>query len=306
MAGKTDLARQVLFLRHSQMLINERYKRGDFKIPLHLGLGHEAIAVAVDAVMQGGDQIICSHRNMHYVLARGKNLKAELDEYYLKREGLAKGELGSMNLADEAHGIPYSSSILGNNISVGAGLALAKRVAGKNNVIIVQSGDGAIEEGSFYESLLFLKSQNLCCMVLVENNGYSLGTHITERRCDINLRSITSGLGIHYERFSGNDVFAYVQRLRELRDYCIKTRTPVCVEVMLTTLGSWYLTNDQNPHGKFVNYHSGPAPTVQMNEWPILLMNDDDPVFALTTHINKDTLVRESKDILARLQEESA
>jgi len=303
---KIDLARNVLFLRHSQMLINERYKKGEFKIPLHLGMGHEAIAAAVDAIMQEGDQLVCSHRNMHYVLARGKNLKVELDEYYLKKEGLARGELGSMNLADEAHSIPYSSSILGNNLSVATGLALAKRVSGKNNIVIVQSGDGAIEEGSFYESLLFLKSHNLCCMVIVENNGYSLGTHITERRCDINLQNIAKGLAVHYEKLSGNDVFAYAKRLNELRDYCIRTRTPICIEVILTTLGNWYLTNAQNPHGTFVNYHSGPAPTVQMSEWPVILMNNEDPVFALMTHIDKDTLVQESKKMLARLQEEIA
>src|SRR3989344_920180 len=96
-----EVAKEVLRMRLSQMIVNEKYKAGLFKIPIHLAMGHEAIAVAVDAVMKENDRLVCSHRNIHYNLARAKALKPILDEYLLKKEGLAHAELGSMNMANE-------------------------------------------------------------------------------------------------------------------------------------------------------------------------------------------------------------
>src|SRR3989344_9143191 len=148
---KNEIAEQILRLRFNQMIINEKYKNKEFVIPIHLALGHEAIAVCVDTIMEDCDQFVLSHRNIHYNLAREKNLKCEIDEFLLKKEGLAKGQLGSMNLTNEKKGIMYASSILGNNLSVAAGLAFGKKVKKESGVVIVVTGDGAIEEGSFYE-----------------------------------------------------------------------------------------------------------------------------------------------------------
>ena len=118
--GKYDpeVARNILRLRLSQMIINEKYKAGRFKIPIHLALGHETIAVAVDLVMHDNDKLVLSHRNIHYNLARIRTLKEEIEEYCLSDKGLACGRQGSMNLSNPARGISYSSSILGNNFAI--------------------------------------------------------------------------------------------------------------------------------------------------------------------------------------------
>jgi len=78
----------MIRLRLSQILVNEEYKQGKFKIPVHLALGHEAIAVAVHHAMGDGDKLILSHRNIAYNLARLGSLRAVLDEYFLKPSGL--------------------------------------------------------------------------------------------------------------------------------------------------------------------------------------------------------------------------
>src|SRR3989344_9056191 len=125
---KTKLIENMVRVRLGQIIINEKIKNNEFKIPIHLAMGHEAIAIAVDSIMTESDQLVLSHRNIHYNLARAKNLKSEIDEYLLKKEGLAEGQLGSMNLANEKKGIMYTSSILGNNLPVATGLALGKKV----------------------------------------------------------------------------------------------------------------------------------------------------------------------------------
>jgi len=299
-----EIAKQILQVRISQMLINEKYKNGEFLIPIHLALGHEAIAVSVDSTMEKNDNLILSHRNIHYNLAKEKALKPEIDEYYLKKEGLSRGQLGSMNLANEKKGIIYTSSILGNNLPVATGVALGKKVKNEDGIVIVETGDGAIEEGSFYESLVFLKSNNLPALIIIENNEWSLATTIKERRCDIDIKKFTESLNIKYEKLDSNDIYEYIKKLKNLRKYAISNKTPVCIEVKLTTLGGLYLKTEECPNGKFINYHAGPAPTVNVKDGALIKESQEDPVFVLQKYFSKEEIEEISQNILKKLEEE--
>lgn len=291
-------AKDVLRVRLSQIIVNEKYKNGGFKIPIHLALGHEAIAVAVDSVMEQDDQLVLNHRNIHYNLARNKLLKPELDEYLLKKEGLAGGQLGSMNLSNQEKNIVYTSSILGNNLGVAAGLALAKKVEKSEGLVFVITGDGAMEEGTFYECLEFMKSNEFNSLIIVENNNWSLATQIKERRCDISLQKFSQSMDIKYEKLDNNDPYEYIEKLDALRKFALDNKTPVLIEVELTTLGGWYL------EGRFINYHAGPAPEINLSDWPIIESSDKDPVFALQKYFDQDLLKEISKKILENLKNE--
>ncbi|MGQ0663097.1 MAG: thiamine pyrophosphate-dependent enzyme [Pseudomonadota bacterium] len=297
------LAAEVVRVRLAQMLVNERNKARDFPVPVHLGLGHEAVAVAVVAALAEEDRLLLSHRNIHYNLARQPSLRAEIDEYRLLPSGLAGGRLGSMNLANPAAGIVYTSSVLGNNLGVGAGVALGGQMAGRPGITVVVSGDGAMEEGQFYESLLLLKSFALPALVVIENNQWSMYTRIEERRCPIDVERLGSGLGVPYRRLAGNDVCAYREALSALRAAAIAGRTPVLVEVLLHTLGDWIIEEPGRP-GRHVNYHHGVAPSVMLCSPPIIREDDGDPVYALGQRFGVAEIAALSDSLLARLQVE--
>ena len=299
-----EIANKIIWTRFAQIIINDMYKRGEFKIPIHLALGHESIAVAVDKIMQDNDALFLTHRNIHYNLVRMGSLKEELDEYLLKNNGLAKGKLGSMNLSNPEKNIIYSSSILGNNLAVGSGFALANKLKKQNSVVFIVTGDGAIEEGVFYESLLFLKSFNLPCVIIVENNEWSLGTRIEERRANINLNSLSETFGIEYELFTDNDPFNYINKLNKIRNISIGSRKPSLVEVKLTTLGYWYMKTDDFPKGKFINYHAGPAPELSVTGYPLIKDNYEDPLNILSQYIEMDKLILLSNEIQNKLLKE--
>lgn len=305
MENKRDIniAREILRLRLSQMLINEKYKAGLFNVPIHIAMGHEAIAVAVDSVMGENDKLVCSHRNMHYNLARAKALKPILDEYLVKKEGLARAELGSMNLANPEKNLVYTSSILGNNLPVATGLALSQKVKGANGLVIAQTGDGAMEEGTFYESLLFAKSNSLALLIIVENNEWSMHTKIPERRTDIDIAKLAASLGVDYKRLNGNDPYHYIDELRGIKEHTLKSKTPAVLEVDLVTLGGW---NVKNPDGsdRFIHPHSGPLPKTELAEWPELEHSPCDPVFVLHEHFSPDELKTMAQGILKTLKEE--
>ena len=304
MIKNLEIAKEILRIRLSQMLINEKYKEGVFKIPIHLALGHEAIAVAVDSIMEENDQLVLSHRNIHYNLARTKRLKPELDEYLLKKEGLAGGQLGSMNLANEEKNVVYTSSILGNNMAVATGLALGQKVKGSKGLVLVVTGDGGIEEGSFYESLLFLKSHSLSCLVIIENNQWSLATKIGERRCDINIQKIAESFNVKYVKLKGNDAYEYIEKLKLLRKESLDNKTPIVIEVALTTLGSRFVPIEGKNTMRFINYHAGPASEVNLTDWPQIENSEKDPIFVLQKHFDKNLLEKTSREILENLKNE--
>jgi TPP-dependent pyruvate/acetoin dehydrogenase alpha subunit len=300
------IAQEILRLRISQMLVNEAYKAGKFKVPIHLALGHEAIAVAVSATMQPGDALLPSHRNIAYNLARAGALKPILDEYLMKPTGLNGGRSGSMNLLNPEKGIVYTSSILGNQFPVAPGVAMVAKMAGKKNVAIVMAGDGSMEEGSFYEAMLMARSMEVPVLFMVENNEWSMSTRIDQRRTPIDVSLLAESLDIRYISLEGNDVYRYSDDLRDARQFALDGNVPVCIEVKVATLGDWKMKTAEFPEGEFINYHAGPAPEVAIGGVPIIRESEDDPVYILSKYIDRATLETLAQTQLEALQAEIA
>lgn len=296
----TDLATKVLYVRLAQLIINEDYRNGLFKIPIHLALGHEALAVALAAVLEADDRLILTHRNIAYNLARSRSLWKIRDEYLLLPSGLAGGRLGSMNLAEPALGIPYASSILGNDFAVGAGVALALQQQGKG-IAVALGGDGSIEEGAFYETLVLARSLSLPLMVVIENNEWSMATHVSERRKPIDLRKLAESVGLSYHTLQDNDVDEYAKALADIRTEALEG--PVVVEVAMHTLGDW--VKQEESGSRPINYHSGPAPTIRFDGADaVIARTADDPVFVLEEKLGPSLLKALAAEQLQALQKE--
>ena len=293
----------VIRLRAVQLAVNDRCKVKAFNVPIHLALGHEGIAVALSETKLGQDALFLTHRNIHYNLAQSSNARGVLDEFALSADGLASGRLGSMNLANQRDSVIYTSSILANNLSVATGYALGERVSQANGVVYVVTGDGAIEEGAFWESLVFMKSQGLA-VIVVENNRWSLGSEINQRRCELDLNLFAKSLSIQYVSLAGNDVFEYIDILRGCRREAISRAEPVLVEVNLVTLGSWLKQVRGFEGSKFVNYHAGPAPTVSSSSYPLIDESPHDPLFVLEGRFCKSELAALAARIVGEVEEE--
>ncbi len=288
-SSDTALVVDVLRLRYWQHIMNEALKRREFAIPIHLGFGHEAIAAAVNHMMQQHDQLVLTHRNITYNLARARSLKPLYEEYKLSPSATGGGKLGSMNLASPEWGVAYTSSILGNNLSVACGIALARQTAGRGGVVVVLTGDGAMEEGQFYESLVFARSQRLKVLFVVENNDYAMSSTIAERRCPIDLGHMTQAMGMPFQHLAGNDVFRYDAVLTDLRKRIDADSAPACIEVRLSAL----------------NQHAGPTPgwptdpkSIRMESGLLIERTENDPVFVLIQRLGEDLVGSLSAQVL--------
>ena len=256
-------ALEVLRVRYFQHLLNEMLKQKQFKVPIHLGFGHEGAAVAVAMTLGSEDCLCLSHRNAAYNLALTKSLDLVLQHYRLLATSEAGAFMGSMNLATQGTSIAYTSSILGNNLPVAAGIAMNRMFSERPGVVFVFTGDGAMEEGSFWETLVFASSHKLPLVIVVENNNHSMSSTIKQRRSPINIEQVCTGTGVMFGSASGADVEETKSVLGAARESAI-AGVPACVELALTTFCQ----------------HAGPTPG-----WP------DDP---LRISIEDGLLVDES------------
>jgi len=272
-------------VRRSQYQIHEEIYREGTSVPIHFAFGHEAIAVALASNVIEPDRILLPHRNIHYHLALGARPYDLLTEYKLGISSVSGKRLGSMNLDFPQKGAIYTSNILGNNLSVATGIALGIKVKREKAVTWCVTGDGAIEEGSFYESLLLSSSKQLGVIFVIENNRWSLASEIVERRVDIDLKLLAESLGSQYEKLFGNNVVEYQAKLSEIREKCVESSSTFVVEIDLKTLGGYFV--GEGGSSRYVNYHAGKAQHHSIASRVIEYSNLD-PVWVSENFINND------------------
>jgi len=199
---------EMLRIRKLQLKIEAHYLENEMKTPIHLYIGQEAIAVGVCAHLQREDFINSSHRSHGHYLAKGGNLKALVAELFCRQTGCSKGRGGSMHLVDVAVGHYGSSSIVGGGIPIGTGMGLALQMQKRPLVSVVFLGDGAADEGVFYESLNFAMLKKLPVVYVLENNQYSICSHVSARQAGDNVFHAVSPDLLFSAKVDGNDVLA--------------------------------------------------------------------------------------------------
>jgi pyruvate dehydrogenase E1 component alpha subunit len=201
-----NLLYEMMRIRRVQLAIESRYPENEMQTPVHLCIGQEAVAVGVCANLKKNDYISSNHRGHGHYLAKGGNLRALIAELYGRESGCSKGRGGSMHLVDTGVGHCGSSSIVGGGIPIGTGMGLAIKMQRKKNVSVIFFGDGAADEGVLYESINFAVLKKLPVIFVLENNQYSVCSHISVRQAGENIfHAMPSGL-LMTKIVNGNNV----------------------------------------------------------------------------------------------------
>lgn len=279
MSSITEIMSEISRLRNAQLEINKKIVANEFPVPVHLAIGHETLAVCTVAAMGVSDKILLTHRNIHFQLALGAEEIELENEYLLNPSGLAQGKLGSMNLVSADTRNVYTSNILGNNLAVALGFGLAATLSQSEECIWVVTGDGAIEEGVFHESLLMAASWNLPIIYIIENNGWSLATTIEDRRVPLDLEKFASAMSLNYKKLQGNNPIDYLDELAQARQTALQSARPQLIELMVETLGGFVADTGLTTE-RYINYHAGAAQTSEIKDG-VFLENSSDPVFVL-------------------------
>jgi TPP-dependent pyruvate/acetoin dehydrogenase alpha subunit len=174
--------KKLYLIRRCERQIIAHYSEDQMKTPMHMSMGAEAIAVGVCEALNAQDQVFGTYRSHSLYLAKTGDSDDFFAEMYGRETALLKGKGGSMHLCAPDHGFMGASAIVASIIPVAAGCAFANKRAGNGKMVAVFFGDGAVEEGVFWESLNLACLMKLPMLFVCEDNGLAVHTSKSARQ----------------------------------------------------------------------------------------------------------------------------
>jgi len=172
----------------------------------HPSIGEEATIVGACLALRIDDAMTGTHRSHGHPIGKGAELKALMAELMGKATGICKGRGGSMHLADNSVGIIGESAIVGGGIPLATGVALSAKVRKTDQVCLCFFGDGAVNQGTFHESLNMAALWKLPVIYVCENNGYAITTSVAISHAQPSIARRADSYGMPGIAVDGQDV----------------------------------------------------------------------------------------------------
>jgi pyruvate dehydrogenase E1 component alpha subunit len=201
----------MVLIRRFEERVNELYLQGRIPSTLHLYIGQEAVATGVCASLRRDDYAFSTHRPHGHALAKGVSPQALMAELYAKATGCCQAKGGSMHVGDVTVGMFPAIAIVGANVPIAAGTALAAKILKDNRVTACFFGDGAANEGAWHEGLNIAALWNLPVVYICENNLYAASTHVSLAFKIEHIADRAAAYGMPGIVVDGNDVLAVYQ-----------------------------------------------------------------------------------------------
>ncbi|HHH35527.1 MAG TPA: pyruvate dehydrogenase (acetyl-transferring) E1 component subunit alpha [Gammaproteobacteria bacterium] len=213
-----DLIKQFLYdmqlARHFEQAAAEQYVQGRIGGFLHLYPGEEAVAVGTLRAADPGDYVVTTYREHVHALVRGTPPGAVMAELFGRRDGCSGGYGGSMHLFDAERRFLGGYAIVGETFPVAVGAAYWLAMNEAPDCVLCYFGDGAVNQGTFHESLNMAALWKLPVLFICENNHYQIGTEIHRHSAVVEVHKRACAHGIEGRRVDGMDVLAVYDATR--------------------------------------------------------------------------------------------
>lgn len=196
------------------------------------GIGQEAISAGVAKALEPDEYILPLHRNLGIFTGRNVPLKKLFAQWQGKKTGFTKGRDRSFHFGSKAHHIVGMISHLGAMLPVADGIALADKLSKRQKVCLAFSGEGGSSEGDFHEALNLAAVWKLPVIFLVENNGYSISTPVSEQFAISSFTEKAAAYGIQAARIDGNNVLEVYQTIRKAAEQLRSSPQPILIEAL--------------------------------------------------------------------------
>ncbi|MCX8515602.1 MAG: pyruvate dehydrogenase (acetyl-transferring) E1 component subunit alpha, partial [Alphaproteobacteria bacterium] len=223
--------RQMLLIRRFEERAGQLYGLGLIGGFCHLYIGQEAVVVGLQSVMGENDCVITSYRDHGHMLAAGMKPAGVMAELTGRQAGYSHGKGGSMHMFSREKNFFGGHGIVGAQVPLGAGLALAMQYKGQAGASFIYLGDGALNQGQVYETFNMAALWKLPAVFVIENNRYAMGTSAKrssandDRLCDRGM-----AYGIKGIQVDGMDVEAMRQAGEQALDHIKKGHGPFIIE----------------------------------------------------------------------------
>ncbi|MFO0753198.1 MAG: thiamine pyrophosphate-dependent dehydrogenase E1 component subunit alpha [Thermodesulfovibrionales bacterium] len=201
-----ELYRKLYLVRRAEEKICIHYPEDDMKTPMHMSFGEEAVVVGVCHALGEAGQVFGTYRSHAAFIAKTEDTDEFFAELYAKDTSSLKGKGGSMHLCSPRHGFMGTSAIVASHISVAAGAAFANKRQKNGKIVAAFFGDGAVDEGVFWESLNAACLMKLPVVFVCEDNGFAVHTPAAARRGYASLPRVLSTFDCHVFESDSTDV----------------------------------------------------------------------------------------------------
>jgi pyruvate dehydrogenase E1 component alpha subunit len=204
-----------------EALLAEYHPAEEMRCPIHFCIGQEAVPSALSQLVEPGDYMFSHHRSHGYYFAKGAPLRELFAEIYGRRTGANAGKAGSQDISHSGSRF-YSGAILAGAVSIAVGAAFGLRYRKSRQIAISGFGEGATDEGAFWEAMNYCGKQKLPILFVIENNRYATFSDQLKRQASDNICERVGTFGVRTTRIFGNDAaLAYrtiESEIRRLRD----------------------------------------------------------------------------------------
>lgn len=210
-----ELYRKMMLIRMFEEQARDLFMKNMMRGATHMYIGEEAIAVGVCAALSQGDTITSTHRGHGHCLAKGGDPKRMMAELLGRATGYCKGKGGSMHIADLDLGILGANGIVGGGVGIAAGAAFAALYRDDGKVSVCFFGDGALNQGNFFETANMAGLWKLPLIYVCERNRFAEFSYTDRYFSDPDLTKRSVPFGFPAIEVDGNDVLAVYQAAQE-------------------------------------------------------------------------------------------
>ena len=223
--------RQMLTIRRFEEKAGQMYGMGLIGGFCHLYIGQEAVVVGMQMAIGDKDQVITGYRDHGHMLACGMEPRGVMAELTGRRHGYSKGKGGSMHMFSVEKGFYGGHGIVGAQVPLGTGLALANRYRNNDRVCLTYFGDGAANQGQVYESFNMAELWKLPVIYVIENNRYAMGTSVSRASAQTDFSRRGVSFNIPGEQVDGMDVRAVKAAGEKAVQWCRAGKGPYILEM---------------------------------------------------------------------------
>ena len=229
-----ELLRKVLVVRRFEETLIKLASKHDVG-HFHVYIGQEITGIAALGLLEAGDLCFTTHRNHGHLLARGAEPARMLAEILGKATGYCGGRGGTLHLASARLGFPTTSSAVGGCTPLATGAAFGLSRLGSDRVSVCLFGDGALEEGSYHESINIAALERLPIIFLCENNslealGQKAGEYPSSTLAAVRLTDLVDPFGVPAVTIDGSDAKAVTDSMRDAVDRAREGGGPTFIE----------------------------------------------------------------------------
>jgi pyruvate dehydrogenase E1 component alpha subunit len=224
--------RDMVLLRRFEEMAAKAYTLKKILGFCHLYIGQEAVAVGATGALKAEDEVVAGYREHGQILARGASPREIMAELFGKATGITHGIGGSMHLASKAFNFYGGYGIVGGHVPLGAGAAFASKYLGRGTVSLTYFGDGAAQQGAFFEALELSQLWKLPAVYLCENNFYAMGTSLERQSYFTDMSRRGDGVGMRRWQFEAFDVVDVYRNVQAAVDHARSGEGPVILEAI--------------------------------------------------------------------------